>query len=108
MAGLFAAASATVLDAHPDDVRSTMFRRPALRASGTCYAFDPGDGVLVKLPATRVAELIAEGTGAACDPSGRGRPMREWVCLAPATEQACVAYLLEARAFVTTRTRSSR
>jgi hypothetical protein len=52
----------------------------------------------VKLPAERVAELIASGEGMVFD-RGQGTPMREWVRLRPADESACAAYLREARRF---------
>jgi hypothetical protein len=55
--------------------------------------------VIVKLPAGRVNELVASEEGQPCSP-GKGRPMKEWVRLAPADEEACAAYVLEARAFV--------
>lgn len=47
---------------------------PGLRVSGRIFA------MLVKeeLPAPRVDELVASGTGARFDP-GHGRPMKEWV-----------------------------
>jgi hypothetical protein len=71
-----------------------------LKAAGRFYAFTTRHDLVVKLPAARVAELIAAGTGRACDPSG-GRPMRQWVRLTPPDEDACVAYLKEARDFAT-------
>jgi hypothetical protein len=53
----------------------------------------------VKLPAFRVAVLIATGEGRVCEPR-RGRPMRQWVPLDPAGEGECLAYLREARAYL--------
>jgi hypothetical protein len=56
-------------------------------------------GIVVKLPADRVAELIASGEGGVFD-RGRGTPMREWVCVRPDDAAGCEAYLREARDFV--------
>lgn len=60
--------------------------------------------LVVKLPAARVAEFVATGTGRACDPSG-GRPMRQWVRLTPTDEHVCVAYLKEACGFAARKER---
>lgn len=87
----------TVLALHPGDEQGRMLRSPALRASGRCYAFTTGDAMVVKLPAARVAQLIAAGLGEPCAPRP-GRPMREWVRV-PAED--CLDLVLEARAFVT-------
>ena len=96
---VFAAASRRLLDEHPGDELGRMLHAPGLRTGGKYYAFAPKDGLMVKLPAPRVQELIAAGTGQPCA-TRPGAPMREWVELAPADEDAYVAYLREARAFV--------
>jgi hypothetical protein len=67
--------------------------------SGKFFAFVNDGDLVVKLPADRVGELIASGEGGVFD-AGKGRPMKEWVRLHPAEEAACLAYLNEARAFV--------
>jgi hypothetical protein len=90
------AAFAAVLELHPDDEEGRMLRSPGLRTGGRFYAFTSGDEVIVKLPAARVADLVASGAGQPCSPRP-GRPMREWVRL-PAPD--CLPYVLEARAFV--------
>jgi hypothetical protein len=59
----------------------------------------PGDDFVIKLPAARVTELIATGTGRACDPR-RWRPMKKWVRVKPTDEETCSAYLMEAHDFV--------
>lgn len=88
-----------MLDLHPGDELGRMLHSPGLRLAGRYYAFTSRHDLVVKLPAARVAELIAAGTGRACDPRG-GHPMRQWVRLTPPDEHACVAHLKEARNFV--------
>ncbi|MFI9103040.1 hypothetical protein ACIGXA_21205 [Streptomyces fildesensis] len=89
-----------LLELHPGDELGRMLQSPGLKAAGRFYAFTTRHDLVVKLPAARVTELIAGGAGRACDPRG-GHPMRQWVRLTPADEHACVAYLQEARDFVT-------
>ena len=81
--------------------RGKMLSATGLRdpAAGKFFAFTRDRQVVVKLPADRVAELIASGEGRVFD-AGKGRPMREWVGLVPADETACAAYMREARKFV--------
>jgi hypothetical protein len=80
--------------------RGRMFSSVGLRTeNGKFCAFARRDELVVKLPAERVAELIAGGEGAIFD-AGKGRPMKEWVRLQPRDETACMAYVLEARSFV--------
>lgn len=55
-----------------------MFRAPGLRTGGSFFAFATGPDVVVKLPAPRVAELVADGRGRPCE-IRRGSPLREWV-----------------------------
>jgi hypothetical protein len=74
-------------------------------ASGKFFAFVAREGLVVKLPADRVAQLIASGEGEVFD-AGKGRPMKEWVRLAPPDEDACAGYMEEARAFVGAQTKS--
>jgi hypothetical protein len=76
-----------------------MLQSPGLRTGGRFYAFATAEQLIVKLPADRVAELIGSGHGTPCSPRP-GRPMREWVCLPDLDEAACLAYVLEAREFV--------
>jgi hypothetical protein len=74
------------------------FGSRALRADGTIFAMvDVFGRFVVKLPAERVAELVAAGAGAPFD-DGQGRVMRQWVVAAP--EQDWSALAREAREFV--------
>jgi hypothetical protein len=78
-----------------------MLHNLGLRSGNTKYfAFERKGELVVKLPADRVAELIASGVGRVMDRGQPDRPLREWVCLRPADEAAAVAYMREARSFV--------
>ncbi len=97
--GTFAAAVQRVLALHPEDEPGRILHAPGLRTAGKFYGFAQAADLMVKLPASRVQELIASGRGLPCSPRP-GRPMREWVRLEALDEESCVSYLLEARAFV--------
>ena len=58
---------------------STMFGFRCVRLNGdfVAMASHPAGGMGVKLPASRVTELISDGTGSPVAPSGR--TFREWV-----------------------------
>ena len=74
---VFEAAAQDVLARHPADETGRMLQSPGLRTSGTFYGFAPGDDLVVKLPADRVAGLIDAGDGLPCSPRP-GAPMKEW------------------------------
>lgn len=78
--------------------RGRMLHAPSLRTAGRCFAFAATADLVVKLPAMRVAELIASGAGRPCE-IRRGAPMREWVRLSPTDPRACASYISEARDF---------
>ncbi|TML10298.1 MAG: hypothetical protein E6F94_05075 [Actinobacteria bacterium] len=81
--------------------RGKMLSASGLRdpAAGKFFAFVTRGQLVVKLPAKRVAELIASGEGGVFD-AGKGRPMKEWVGVTPADETVCAEYMREARKFV--------
>ena len=85
--------------ADPRVSRGTMMGFPCMRAEGAFFAsLDPGSHhFIVKLPAARVAEIIASGTGLVFAPSHR--PFREWVAIPRPDEAIWMALLDEARAF---------
>ncbi len=65
-----------------------MLNSAGLKISGRFFAFTTKSQLVVKLPAARVTELIANGAGQPCEPR-KGRPMREWILLTP-TERGLV------------------
>ncbi|MBF0686166.1 MAG: hypothetical protein IR158_00155 [Cellulomonas sp.] len=74
------------------------FGTATLRVNGRIAAFTPEDHLVVKLPAARVAALVASGEGLAF-PSGRP-PMREWVAIVSDEPQVWHDLIAEALAYV--------
>jgi hypothetical protein len=84
----------------PSVSRSTKrgFAEGGLMTSGKLFAVRrPGD-LLLKLPAERVAALIASGEAAPF--SSGGRVMREWALAKPEAADAWLALAREAQTFV--------
>ena len=78
----------------------TMMGFRCLRTGGAFFATlerETGD-LIVKIPATRVDALIADGTGLPFAPAGRR--FREWVQIPERDAELWEALLDEARAFV--------
>jgi hypothetical protein len=80
--------------------RGRMMQSEGLRTpAGRFFAFVRRGELVVKLPAARVSQLVASGEGTPFD-AGKGRPMREWVCLRPADEGTLASYAAEASGLV--------
>jgi hypothetical protein len=73
------------------------FARDAVMKNGKLVACLRGEVLLMKLPAARVAELIASGDGAPFD-ANKGKPMKEWVLAKMSADWMALAE--EAAAFV--------
>lgn len=58
------------------------FGRSALRFRGKIFALHVRGALVVKLPADRVASLVAAGQGAHFD-ANKGTPMKEWFSADP-------------------------
>ncbi|MEU4293147.1 hypothetical protein AB0E63_33410 [Kribbella sp. NPDC026596] len=75
--------------------RSTMMGYPCLRLAGRFFAsYDTTSGLVVKLPAARVSELVDSGAGAQFAPAGK--VFREWVALPTIDRDLWRALLREA------------
>jgi hypothetical protein len=70
-----------------------------LRIGGKIFAMLVRGRLVVKLPRTRIDELIAAGEGERFDP-GRGRLMQEWFSLGPSADASWLLLANEALAFV--------
>lgn len=82
------------------DSAKKSFGAGTLKVHGRIFAMVSSAGhFVVKLPRTRVEELVARGDGERFDP-GHGRVMKEWLQLARPTPAACLALSREALAFV--------
>jgi hypothetical protein len=79
--------------------RGRMMNAVGLKTGGKFFAMTVKGELVVKLPAERVDELIAEGAGERFDP-GHGRLMKEWAAVRPRDEAVCEAYVREACDFV--------
>jgi hypothetical protein len=79
--------------------RSTMMGYPCVRRAGRFFAsFDArAEALVVKLPRSRVIELIADGTGEPFAPNGR--TFREWVTIPEPEPDMWEQLLAEARDF---------
>lgn len=77
---------------------STMFGFRCVRVDGEFVGMPADDRLWVKLPAKRVADMIASGEGTVCAPNGR--PFREWVGVPDLDEGRWMALLRESVDFV--------
>jgi hypothetical protein len=71
---------------HEDVRRSQMFGAPCIKVKGKAFACYSGQRMVFKLRGEAHAAALALAGAALFDPSGLGRPMREWVTVPP--EQA--------------------
>ena len=80
--------------------KGTMMGFPCLRVKGEFFASahrQTGD-LIVKLPVTRVDQMIKEGTGMAFAPNGRR--FKEWVAITNRDADQWLSLMREAKSFV--------
>jgi TfoX-like protein len=87
------------LRADPEVSEALMMGRPSLKRGSKMFGGYRDGELLVKLGRERVNELIATGRARPFDPSGQGRPMKDWA-LVPEPDDDWLALADEARAAV--------
>ena len=76
------------------------FGASALCVNGKIFAMLTRGRLVVKLPSAQVDALIATGVGERFDPRNNGRLMKEWLVVAPASEEDWQALARDALTFV--------
>lgn len=62
-----------------DVVSSQMFGKPCLKTGGKAFVCFAQDEMVFKLPKAQVEQALLLPGAHLFDPSGKGRPMKEWV-----------------------------
>ena len=96
-------AIADELLADPRVAAGNLFGVPVLKINGKPFAGLHKQDLVVKLGIDRVQELLTAKAGAPFDPSGAGRPMKEWIRIkepASGAKKKWLALAQEARTFV--------
>lgn len=76
-----------------------MFGSPVLKIKGKVFTFPMKGKLVLKLPKERVEEIVASKKGVYFD-SGHGRISKEWVAVAPSTQNEWFKLAQEAKDFV--------
>jgi TfoX/Sxy family transcriptional regulator of competence genes len=87
------------LKADPEVSEALMMGNPSLKRGSKMFGGYRDGELLVKVGRERVGELIAAGRAREFDPSGAGRPMKDWALIAEPPDD-WLALADEARAFV--------
>jgi hypothetical protein len=74
-------------------------RSEGLRIESKIYAMLVNGELVVKLPKTRVDELVESGVALRFEP-GTGRVMKEWLSVPPSSSRRWKALVRESKAFV--------
>ena len=87
------------LGSEPSVSRGKMFGSEGLKVGKSVFAMEVKGKLVVKLSAERAAELRDAGLAEAFDP-GHGRPMKQWVAIAPRARVDWLKLAREAFEFV--------
>jgi hypothetical protein len=87
------------LKADPAVSEALMMGMPSIKRGSKMFGGYRDGELLVKVGSERVQELITAGRAREFDPSGAGRPMKDWALVAEPTDD-WLALADEARAFV--------
>ena len=100
MADVSYAAVVHELTADAAVVETKMMGMPSLKLGSKLFAGSRDQSLVVKIGRERVDELVAADSASPFDPSGRGRPMKDWAVIAPG-EGDWVALAEEAKRYAT-------
>jgi TfoX/Sxy family transcriptional regulator of competence genes len=87
------------LQADPEVREALMMGKPSLKRGSKMFGGFRDGELLVKVGRERVDELVAAGRARPFDPSGAGRPMKDWALVSEPVDD-WLALADEARAFV--------
>jgi hypothetical protein len=85
--------------ADPEVSEGKMMGMDVVKVGPKLFAGVAEAGMTVKIGRERVGELIGSGRAGEFDPSGRGRPMKDWALIGEPTDD-WLALAEEAKAFV--------
>lgn len=77
---LFLALGKALQDNHPLDM-AQMFGKPCLKVAGKAFIAQQQEYIIFKLAGTLHVQALELPGAILWDPSGKGRPMREWVAI---------------------------
>ena len=87
-----------------EDGPKRAFGATSLKTDGRIFAMLVKDRLVVKLPASRVTQLVEDGAGERFDP-GHGRIQREWLSVFTDDPEAWRSLATESEAYVARRAR---
>ena len=83
-----------------DAEEGVLFGKPCLKIAGKAFVAAFKGSVVFKLAADDREKALSLRGSALWDPSGKKRPMKEWVVVTPAHESKWLALARRARSFV--------
>lgn len=83
-----------------DIIAGQMFGKPCLKVSGKAFVAQHKDVVVFKLSGAQHQKAMAVSGAVLWDPSGKGRPMKEWVALPAAASRSFKAFAAAAYEYV--------